>query len=222
MNKRNLYMPIVIVIEGLIGAGKSSLIEECLQPQLNKKGYTVTIIKEPVDKWKEILPKFYEDPGRWAYHFQTKAFHDRVKECIDMWEKHSKTTDIFICERSVMSDTIFMETLYEQKHITDMEWNHYMEWWNLWERIVPFKPDLFVYLDPSIEEVMSRVKNRNRKGEEGIGLDYQLLLKSKHDKMFLEENNNIKCKILHFPINSDFKNDEQVKIELSDKIEKMI
>jgi len=28
MNKRNLYMPIVIVIEGLIGAGKSSLIEE--------------------------------------------------------------------------------------------------------------------------------------------------------------------------------------------------
>jgi deoxyadenosine/deoxycytidine kinase len=137
-------LSLVIDIEGLIGAGKSSIISECLVPLLTQKGYKVTVIPEPVDQWEEILPLFYENPSRWGYHFQTMAFHDRVRESQKAWKEHHDTTDIFITERGVISDKIFMNTLHEQGHVSDMEMNHYLKWWNLWEEVIHL--DQFIYL----------------------------------------------------------------------------
>ena len=64
----------LIMIEGNIGAGKSTFLK-VLQNQLN-----ADIIFEPTNKWQEIdresnlLDLFYKDTPRWAYTFQSYAF----------------------------------------------------------------------------------------------------------------------------------------------------
>lgn len=175
--------PIIIVIEGLIASGKSVLLEVLLE-FLSKKGLRVTIVKEPVDKWKAsgLLERFYKDPARWGYHFQTKAFHDRVVENIEMFEKYGKTSDVFILERSPFSDTLFMKMLREGGYVDDLEMTDYNEWWSLWYKVMPYEPDLFVYLKPDLEVCMDRLKERGRNGEKGVSVEYQMKLQEKHDE----------------------------------------
>ena len=92
--------PIVVVVDGVIGAGKSTLIRECLIPYFIESGRTVTEVKEPVERWKKNgrLEQFYKDPKRRAYQFQTTAFHDRVHQCIKCYERHKNTSNIFLLE----------------------------------------------------------------------------------------------------------------------------
>ncbi len=219
---------IVIVVEGIIGAGKTSIIRKCLLPILLERGWKITVVDEPVSKWEsdEFLKKFYDDPKRYAYHFQTKAFHDRVRECQKQYKKHKDDTDVFILERSVFSDTIFMNTLYESGTVDDMEMEHYKEWWSMWEEVMPFRPDLFIYLKPDLDVCMSRVLERARDGEEGVKRSYQVLLEQKHDAFF--ESGAVETESGHFvPVmplstNSNFRDDPDVKKWIADLIEEKL
>lgn len=224
--------PIIIAVEGLVGCGKTTIINECLEPLLIERGYKVKIVVEPVHLWTEILPLFYNDPKRWAYHFQTTTFITRVQESVKMWDEFKDTTDIFITERSILSDTFFVETLHKQGNFTDLEYKDYYNWWSLWEKIMPIKPDLYLYLTPSIEETMKRVKIRARPGEEGVSEDYQILLKEQHDKIldcdfvsncgiidwFITGN----IPILKLDTNLDFKTDIMVKHDIVNKLEEKL
>lgn len=185
MSQRFKKYPIVVVVDGIIGAGKTSYLE-VLEKDLPEHGLRVTVVREPVEKWKEcgILQRFYHDPSRWAYHFQAKAFHDRIVENIKAWETHQHDTDIFILERSCFTDNLFMEMLFESKTIDALELQHYREWWHLWARIMPYMPNLFIYLKPDVDVCMKRLHKRNREGEENIPKDYQLALQEKHDLFF--------------------------------------
>lgn len=218
--------PFVLDVEGLIGAGKSTLIEQGLVPMLMAKGWRVTVIREPVDRWNEILPLFYQDPKRWGYHFQTKAFHDRVHESIEKWERYRDRTDIFIAERGVVSDSIFMDALHEQQLVTDMEHAHYRQWWALWERVMPFEPDLFVYLTPSMDEVMRRVQARCRPGEEGVSRGYQELLARKHDDCFGGAHARLSdahyVPVYRLATDSNFRDDPAVQQKLVSELEQKI
>jgi len=173
-------MSSVFVIDGIISAGKSTLIKK-IQEKIE-----CSIIKEPVDKWEKdgILKRFYEDQKRWGYHFQTKVFIDRVNECI---KEYKNNGDIYICERSVATDQIFMKLLYEDGMIDDMEYKHYLEWKDLWIKLIPFNFDGFIYLRPSLEECMKRLNKRNRDGESNISIEYQRRLLSLHDEFFNEK-----------------------------------
>ena len=219
---------IVIAVEGIIGAGKSILLHQCLLPILLERGWKVTVVDEPVSKWDKegLLKKFYDDPKRYAYHFQTKAFHDRVRACQEQFQKHGKETDVFLLERSVFSDTIFMKTLYEQGNLSDMEMKHYEEWWDLWEEVMPFRPDLFVYLSPDLDVCMSRVRERSRDGEEGVSKDYQRLLEEKHEELFaggaVEVAPGHYVPVLTLKTNSNFRDDPAVKRRIADQLEEKI
>jgi len=193
-----------------------------------ERGWKVTIVDEPVSKWEsdKLLKKFYDDPDRYAYHFQTKAFLDRVRECQSQYRKHKDNTDVFILERSIFSDTIFMNTLYEMGMVDDMEMEHYKEWWDLWEEIMPFQPNMFIYLKPDLDVCMKRVIERSRNGEEGIKKEYQELLEKKHDKFF--ENDAVEISKGHYvPVlplvtNSNFRDDPIIKEMITDLIEEKI
>lgn len=191
--------PFVIVIDGIISAGKTTYIY-MLTKNLTKRGWKVTIVKEPVEKWKEsgLLQAFYGDLKRWGYHFQTMAFVDRINENIEMYEKYGKEDgrNIFILERSCFTDILFMEMLHESKFVTDMEMKNYRSWVSLWKKVMPYEPDMFIYLKPSVNVCMNRIKERNRSGEENISFEYQEALQKKHDKFF--ENDSIEIAPNHF------------------------
>ena len=55
--------PKIICIDGLIGAGKSTILEK-----LKKKGYYV--FKENLDEWGYFLDLFYKNKPRWAFTLQ--------------------------------------------------------------------------------------------------------------------------------------------------------
>lgn len=213
--------PFVISVEGIISAGKTSLIEEVLVPLWTKKGLRVRVIEEPVDKWKEdILPEFYGNPKRWAYHFQSKAFHDRVMESKQMWDLYKDDTDIFILDRSIFSDPQFMKVNRDLGNVSEMEMRHYLEWWNMWKDVMPFTPNLFIYLNISVEESMKRIPIRGRTGEHMVSVEYQSLLKKYHDEVFgLWVNiGNQPVRVFELDSSIDYKNNECIKQTVADDI----
>jgi deoxyadenosine/deoxycytidine kinase len=219
--------PVVIVVDGLIGAGKSEYLK-MIRQKMTEKGWSVTEVQEPVERWRQcgMLDRFYQDPKRWGYHFQTKAFHDRIMENIDMFEKYGSQSDVFILERSPFTDTLFMEMLHESKTVDDLEMQHYREWWNMWYRIMPYKLDLFIYLRPDVDVCMDRLKNRARGEEKGVSKEYQVALQKKHDHFFgngsvqTGEGHYVPCIILN--TNENFKDDPDVKEKTAAHFENLI
>lgn len=209
-------VPYIVVVDGIISAGKSTYIET-IATGLPSKGWRVTVVKEPVDKWNEtgILKRFYKDPKRWAYHFQTKAFHDRVVENVEQFEKFGSSSDLFLLERSPFTDTLFMEILHEAGDIDDLEMKDYREWWKLWYKIMPYQPNLFIYLKPDLEQCMNRLHIRNRDGEQGVSADYQRHLENKHDIFFksdkIQLTDTTEAECITLRTNENFKDDPVVK-----------
>lgn len=227
------HSPIVVVVDGLISSGKTTYLG-MLRNVLTKRGYRVTLVKEPIDKWNEPGPNntpslfqlFNNDPQRWGYHFQTKAFHDRVIENQNMFRKYGDRSDVFILERSCFTDGLFMETLLEGGFVTNLEMRDYREWCNLWAEVMPYEPDLFIYLRPPVDVCMDRLKERARKGEEKITREYQETLQRKHDAFFsgdavsISESHFVPCVKLETTAN--FRDDIQVQEELASHFEELL
>ena len=205
--------PFVVVVDGIIAAGKSTYIE-MLNLHLRKRGWKVTVVKEPVDGWVSsgILERFYNDTSRWGYHFQTRTFTDRIMANCRAYEENPDS-DIFILERSPMTDPLFMEMLHDRGSIDDLEFADYQSWGKLWYKLMPYQPNLFVYLTPSVEKCMERLAIRNREGEGGIEKDYQIDLQKKHDQIFSQPiitiGNGQKAKCVQISTEKDFKNNPQ-------------
>lgn len=230
----------VIVVDGCIGAGKSTLLD-VLADELSARGYRVVPVKEPVEKWKKsgLLVRFYSNVSRYAYHFQTMAFHDRVaaniaahqanvrpnfKEAIidALFESLGFPTKplLFILERSNFTDPLFMEMLHEGGLIDDLEMSNYKDWSDMWGKVMPYTPDLFVYLKPDIDVCMARCNARKREGESAVTLEYQIKLEAKHDTFFsqshvkLSDCTAVKCVVLQ--TNEDFRTD-RIKSLVADR-----
>lgn len=179
---------IIIVIDAEIGAGKSTLLNilDKLDIYHDEKKLNIVCIQEPVDIWKNegVLDDFYSNIKQNSYKFQTYAFITRVKRCIETYEQHP-TADIFILERSIFSDRyIFVEMLHKDGLFTDLEYQIYTQWWTLWEKIMPFKPTMFIYLSTDLPECYNRIKKRNRDSESSIKYSYLESLHSQH-KQFI-------------------------------------
>jgi len=214
---------IVLVVDGIIGAGKTTLIQDCLVPILSEWGLRITVVPEPVEKWKVLgrLEQFYEDPSRRGYQFQTRAFHDRVKTSQEIHRKYAAHTDVFLLERSVFTDLLFMKTLRESQTIDETEYEDYLDLWTMWEEVMPFRPDLFVYLKPDVDVAMKRLQERNRDGESTVSKDYQVALEEKHDEFLggdyvaISDSHYVPC--FHLSTNSNFRDDDVVKKEIASK-----
>ena len=180
-------------MDGEIAVGKSTLIKR-LVAELQKRGYVVREIKEPIADWERvgIFKKFCEDMSRYAYTFQTFAFATRCKainfahfERKDLKEEDRPT--VYVMERSPCSDSnVFVESLREQGHFEDYEYQMYQEWTNQWFRVVPraMWPTCIIYLKTPLDEAYSRIAQRNRDGEKAYDKEYNANLRRHYEKMF--------------------------------------
>lgn len=199
-------MPLFIIVDGLIAAGKTSLLEA-----INANIDDACVIYEPVDVWKETgnLERFYnalkikdvENRSAQIYRFQTYVFQTRIKRILQQLKLHPNKKYYFI-ERSIFSDRyIFMEMLYESGMVTEQDYEMYKDWWELWSHVLPFEPSAFIYLNPHVDECMNRYRSRNRDGEE-VDIEYQRQLQCKHDQFF---RNNDCVSRLELSTNVDFR-----------------
>lgn len=186
--RKSREKPITVVVSGIIGAGKSTIIS-LLGAKLAQKGIKVVIIYEPVEYWKEIdlLQTFYGNIPRWAYTFQGEAFRSRIMAIRKAYQENPDAK-VFLMERSPWDDRIFMEMLHDQGKVNKLEWSLYQGWCEMWELLLPLTPDAFVLLDPSVQVCQERVKKRSRPGEENVSDEYQTSLKEYHDRFFYSGN----------------------------------
>lgn len=193
----------IIVVDGLIGAGKSTFITQ-LQAYLETQGYSVLSCLEPVQQWIDvgILGLFYRKPSEYAYPFQTFTYITRIQSIVQALENYSKSAplDFLLLERSVLTDRyVFMKTLASQ--MDPVLYRMYEAWCDVHIRLLPFNllTANFVYLQTSPEEATQRMHKRGRAEEivdrkdskdskeskqDGVSLQYQQQLHDAHISFF--------------------------------------
>jgi deoxyadenosine/deoxycytidine kinase len=231
-----MTQPIIISIEGNIGAGKTTILEE-LKTRMGDSSYII-FVKEPVDIWetvrdedgKTILEKFYEDSKKYAFQFQVMALTTRLS-LIRNTIRENPDCKVIICERSVDADMqIFAKMLYADGIISYIDYKIYCLLAK--EHSHDFVVDGYVYINADAEVCHNRVTKRSRTGESQIELAYLQKCKKYHDdwlENYTEWDCNketIKTRVLNLNTNADVTYDKNDDADLGNQwingIEKFI
>lgn len=216
----------LIVVEGNIGAGKSTFL------RILKENLNLDIIYEPTDRWQNIgqngnlLELFYKDTKRWAYTFQSFVFITRVEAIIENLKKHqAKSTQIL--ERSVYSDRFcFAKNCYESGTMTALEWQIYKDWFKWLVEGYTQKPDGFIYLKTDPKVCFDRMVKRDRSEEKAVPLNYLELLHKKHEDWLINKTEVIdyikNVPVLALDCNPEFENDLIRQTELVKTVNQFI
>lgn len=209
-----------LVIEGSIGAGKSTFLS------LMNKYLDINPVFEPVDQWQNVgggqnlLQKFYEDTARWAYTFQTFAFVTRVvQQNNNLLNGHP----VQVLERSVYSDRyVFAKNCFEMGLMSALEWQLYQDWFTWLVDNYTHRPTGFIYLRTSPEVCYERIKLRERSAESSISLDYLKRLHDKHEQWLIERQQIASwlsdVPVLVLSCDNDFENNASEQMQHMDSI----
>ena len=225
-------MPI-IYIEGNIGTGKSTFIEN-LKTYLdffNDLNYDTHVILEPVNEWlqtkdssgENILQKFYENQEQWAFTFQMNSFISRVKKIQETFYKNDNGKEkLVFVERSIYTDRhCFAKLCYENGKMNELEYNIYCKWNDWLSEQFNIKPDSYIYLRCPPNENENRIKERSRDSEEGIPIEYLKALHEKHDEWLNFEKESVPVYIIDAMRNfKDYEEMTKIVMELLEFVKK--
>ncbi len=147
-----------IAIEGVIGAGKTTLC--------SMLGETLKA-KVVLEKFEEnpFLKDFYKDPERYAFQTQIFFLLTRYKQQQDLFQ-----ADLF--HRFLVTDYIFeKDKIFAYLNLQDEELKLYETLVNSIERNIP-TPDLVVYLQCSVPRLMRNISVRGRPYESDMPEGY--------------------------------------------------
>lgn len=186
----------MIVIEGVVGVGKSSLMRI-----LGKEGYIE--FEEPVVD-NPVLDKFYHDRSRYSFPLQVFFLNKRFEHI-----KKAKDVSKAVMDRSIYGDAIFARMLNLSNEMSDEEFQIYSELLqNMLEHV--HTPKLMVYLEISVDEAMRRIQKRGRDYEQIVERDYWEKLNREYRDYF---NNYDLSPMLTINVdNLDFENNEADRI----------
>lgn len=164
----------MVVIEGNIGAGKTSLAQ-----RISEDYDSHLILERFADN--AFLPKFYQDPDRYAFPLEMSFLADRYtqlkKELID--------PDIFA--PFIVADYYFMKSLiFAANTLTGDEYNLYSQLFHLMYSSLP-KPDLYIYLHQDPDNLLINIWNRGREYESAITSDYLKKIQTGYFDFFRQE-----------------------------------
>lgn len=193
----------ILIVEGNIGAGKSTFIKLCAD-QLRKRGVDVVPVYEQVGDWtnltdstgKSMFDLYYEDRQKYAYVFQSYVLFSRVS-AIQQAIKDNPGK-VIICERSFFTDyEIFAKTLFESGDMNEMEWNVYNMWHDKVVNLLGHPIAHTIYLRASPIVCFDRIKHRNRQSENLIEFAYIDNLHKKHEEWLMKPVENTKTLVLN-------------------------
>lgn len=148
-----------IAIEGNIGAGKTTLATRMSQ-QFNSR----LILEQFEDN--SFLPKFYEDPSRYAFPLELSFLADRFQQL----KSKLALQDMF--HPNTIADYFILKSLiFAKKTLSSEEFTLYSRLFSIIENALP-KPDLLVYLYLDISRLQSNIRMRGRVYEQKIEDDY--------------------------------------------------
>ena len=159
-----------IVIEGAIGAGKTSLVL-----QLSKK-YHARSILEVVEE-NPFLSRFYEDIR--GYAFQTQIFF-----LLSRYDQQIKATQQDLFKHLSFSDYMFAkDRIFAHLNLTGNELTMYEHLYQIMCKDIP-APHLIVYLRTTTDMLMKRIMLRDRPFERKITYQYMERLNRSYENYF--------------------------------------
>ena len=188
--------PVIISIEGNIGAGKTTAInklEKHILSNMKTNDNHILFLREPVNVWdtikdpsgETILEKFYKDSNKYAFAFQVMAYATRtanIKNAI----KQNPDCKIIICERSLEADNnVFAKMLKDDGKIEDIQYQIYEHFYHAGKD--DLNTDAIIYIDSSPSVCHERINRRSREGEDGISIDYLQSCRDCHDKWLVDD-----------------------------------
>ena len=148
-----------IVIEGNIGAGKTTLAS------MIAKDYNAKLILERFAD-NPFLPKFYDDPSRYSFPLELSFLADRYRQL----KEELVEQDLF--RSFTVADYYFMKSLvFASKTLEKDEFSLYRQIFYIIYGSLP-KPDLYVYLHVTPERLLKNIALRGREYEKSITAEY--------------------------------------------------
>lgn len=163
-----------ISIEGVIGAGKTSLAKK-IRDRLDAK-----LVLEQFDE-NPFLEKFYANRKRFAFQTQMFFLINRFKQQQEL-NQEDLFSEHIICDYIFEKDRIFAYLNLSKDEL------------NLYESIYPLlartlrKPDLVIFLQSSADRLVYNIKKRNRKIERAITRSYLEELSEAYNHYFFRYN----------------------------------
>ena len=159
-----------IVVEGPIGAGKTSL-GRLLSEEIGARLMLEVVEENP------FLAPFYADPARYGFQVQAFFLLSRYKQIQDLAQ------GALFFEHTV-SDYLFdKDFIFASLNLSGDEWELYQELYgNLRPKLV--RPDLVVYLRASPDLLLRRIAKRARPFERDMRADYLRRLGDAYDRYF--------------------------------------
>jgi deoxyadenosine/deoxycytidine kinase len=158
-----------IVIEGNIGAGKTSLAR-----MLSVKFNTELVLESFADN--TFLPQFYKDPERFAFPLEMSFMAERYRQLTGIFSQQKPGT-------SIISDYYFGKCLlFSKVNLSSNEFKLFSEFFELLEGRIP-KPDLIVFLKKNVGVLQSNIRRRGRDFEKNIEQKYLEKLNAAYENM---------------------------------------
>ncbi len=159
-----------IVVEGPIGAGKTSLTYR-LAEFLNAE----TLLENASDN--PFLPRFYQEPKRYALPTQLHFLFERSRQLREL-----NQGDLF--SNCTVSDFLIdKDMLFARLNLDDDEFELYQKVYADLALQAP-TPDLVIYLQAPIDALQDRVKRRGVEFERGMDADYLQRLANSYSEFF--------------------------------------
>ncbi|MCK7590382.1 2-amino-4-hydroxy-6-hydroxymethyldihydropteridine diphosphokinase [Subsaxibacter sp. CAU 1640] len=171
-----------IAIEGNIGAGKTSLAT-MIANDFNAKLILERFADNP------FLPKFYDEPQRYAFTLEMSFLADRYQQISDDLSQLDLFKDFIVSDYDIYKSLIFSKiTLPED------EFKLYRKLFYLMYKDIA-KPDLYIYLYQNTARLQENIKKRGRDYEQNIENDYLDKINSGYLE-FLKNQTELKVKII--------------------------
>lgn len=148
-----------IVIEGNIGSGKTTLATQ-MANDFNGKLVLERFADNP------FLPKFYSKPRRYAFPLELSFLADRYQQFTADLAQFDLFSECVIADYDIYKSLIFSKVT-----LTQDEFLLYKKFFDIIYKDAP-KPDIYVYLYQSTEQLLENIRKRGRSFEQNIQPEY--------------------------------------------------
>ena len=160
-----------IAIAGNIGSGKTTLTN------LLSKHYGWEPKFEDVD-FNPYLSDFYNDMRRWSFNVQVYFLNRRFEDVVAIRNSNKNV----IQDRTIYEDArIFAPNLHAMGLMDSRDFENYSSLFNLMTSLVK-APDLIIYLNSSIPNLVAQIQKRGREYESSIRIDYLKGLNDRYEE----------------------------------------